>query len=105
METFRLPASDERYLRQTTLEAWEEVMLVRAAREWIDEISRRRNPSHFDDEPDGEIHTDKEAAELASTPRLTGDPEGDAIELSETGPDATDWAAEYEQFLKGKQGV
>lgn len=103
METFRLPASDERFLRLTTLEALEQVMLVTAVGEWRAELRKRRQGAHYDDtrfESEVEVKTDEEAADLADTAHLDGDPENDEIELAETAPGGTDWRAEYESFLE-----
>lgn len=105
METFRLPASDERFSRLTTLEALEQVMLVTATKEWQAELRKRRQGPYYDDtriEPEVEVKTDEEAQLLADTAHLDGDPENDEIELAETAPGGKDWRAEYEKYLKGK---
>ena len=105
METFRLPANDARFLQLTVPEALEQVMMVGATKEWRAEQAKRNRDPHYDDrepfEVDAEITTGEEAAAIADAPNLLGDAENDEIELAETSGD-TDWAAEYEAYLKEK---
>lgn len=107
METFSLPANDERFLRLTTSEALEQVLLIAAARSWRAKQKRRAGNGKYDDtipfEPDAEITTGSDAEAVADTPLLTGDVENDRIELAETADDGKDWRAEYAQFMEGRR--
>ncbi len=83
-------------------------MLVAATTEWrTDLLKKSRNP-YYDDrmpfEPDAEVTTGEEAEAIADTPQLLGDVENDEIEIAETSGD-TDWAAEYEAYLKEKKSA
>lgn len=81
-------------------------MLLVAARGWKEEKAKRSQGPYYDDripfEPDVEVLTDEDAADVADTAHLTGDAEFDAIELAETSRTDVDWQAEYEAYMKEK---
>lgn len=90
-ETFKIPPSDPRLLKLTINEALEQVLAIQALelrRREAKERALRGLGGKWDQmPPQAEVRRDADAAKLADTPHLTGDPEWDAIELAETAPD------------------
>lgn len=86
-EKFKLPPNDERLLSLTLRDAAEQVFAQDAFLKYLRE---QEPPEHapYDENapPIAEVRTDEAARLLADTPHLTGDPEWDAVELSETDP-------------------
>lgn len=90
-DCFKLPMNDERLMALTLREALSQVLSLDALAQRREEVRKRlmKGRRMMDlDEPGegGEVKRDSEAAKLADTPHLTGDPEWDAIELAETDP-------------------
>lgn len=107
METFLLPANDERFLRLTTNEALEQVMLVAAVKEWRADLIKKRKSPYYDDidEVDAEITTGEDGAAVADEANLLGDEENDEIELAETSDGGVNWQEEYEAYLREKKSA
>jgi len=114
-QTFQLPPNDERYLRLSVREAIEQILLRRTLlakqaqaqeKAMADLLAARRHaaPDPFspEHEADVRIADDAAAADIADTPRLTGDPEWDAIELAETDPDREPYPSDFVD--RGKRG-
>lgn len=108
METFLLPANDERFLRLTTNEALEQVMLVAAAKEWRANIIKGKKNPNYDDSVDFEVEAEwtvgAEGAAVADEANLLGDEENDELEISETSG-AVDWQSEWREYQREKQGA
>lgn len=102
METFNLPDSDERFLRLTAREAMEQILLKRAISAHLQDLKKAAEAPDEGEDPQREVRTDEEGQQLADTPHLTGDPEFDAIELSEAGDvRSTDYLEEWKAYTQG----
>ena len=83
--TFKRPMNDERVLALTPFEALEHVLAMQVLNEREADSIERRTGSPTN--PKTEVRRDADAAKMADTPHLTGDPEWDEVELAETAPD------------------
>jgi uncharacterized membrane protein len=83
--TFKRPMNDEHVMRLTPFEALEHVLAQQALNERESESFERKMGSAT--HPKTEVKRDADAARLADSPHLTGDPEWDEVELAETAPD------------------
>lgn len=84
--TFKRPMNDEHVMRLTPFEALEHVLAQQVLAE-RESASFERKMSGTAASPKTEVKRDADAAKLADSPHLTGDPEWDEIELAETAPD------------------
>ena len=98
MTTFNLPQNDPRLLQLSEREAFDQVLLFQAMnslkRDHELEATKEaaENFKHKDEYLGGgparrKVVTGEKAVELADKPKLTGDPEWDAIEVEETAED------------------